>query len=332
MDLTGKKNPHIITLPKRGETVMSPTGRFRAILQALLVTFLWSTSWVLIKLSLKDIPPLTFAGLRYFLAVIILLPGLRNYRSNLRQLTKKDWWQLALLGLVFYTFTQGGQFMTLNHLEAISFSLLLNFSSVLVAIFGIFSLKEIPSPLQWGGIAVFLLGVLVYFSPLSALGGNTIGFLLAGITVCANAAASILGRAVNRKQSIPPRVVTVISMGIGAVVLLGTGLAVEDIPSLSWANVGVILWLAIVNTAFAFLLWNKSLRILSAVESSVINNTMLVQIAVLAWAFLGEKLSPVDIIGLALASMGIILTNLKLGKAKKNNAATPVETGEEQQG
>jgi len=33
----------------------------RAVLQALFVTFLWSTSWVLIKLGLKDIPPLTFA-------------------------------------------------------------------------------------------------------------------------------------------------------------------------------------------------------------------------------------------------------------------------------
>ena len=39
-----------------------------ALLQALFVTFLWSTSWVLIKLGLRDIPALTFAGLRYGLA------------------------------------------------------------------------------------------------------------------------------------------------------------------------------------------------------------------------------------------------------------------------
>jgi len=41
--------------------------RLRAILQALIVTFLWSTSWVLIKIGLEDIPAVTFAGLRYFL-------------------------------------------------------------------------------------------------------------------------------------------------------------------------------------------------------------------------------------------------------------------------
>ena len=36
--------------------------RFRAILQALIVTFLWSTSWVLIKIGRRDIPTLTFAA------------------------------------------------------------------------------------------------------------------------------------------------------------------------------------------------------------------------------------------------------------------------------
>jgi drug/metabolite transporter (DMT)-like permease len=42
----------------------------RAILQALLVTFLWSTSFVLIKIGLQDIPALSFAGLRYSLALL----------------------------------------------------------------------------------------------------------------------------------------------------------------------------------------------------------------------------------------------------------------------
>ena len=50
------------------------TPRVRAIIQALFVTFLWSTSWVLIKIGLEDIPALTFAGLRYFLAFLILIP------------------------------------------------------------------------------------------------------------------------------------------------------------------------------------------------------------------------------------------------------------------
>jgi len=285
--------------------------RLSAVLQALLVTFLWSTSWVLIKLSIQEIPPLTFAGLRYSIAVLIMLPGLRKHKTHLQTLSSKEWRHLVVLGLVFYTFTQGGIFLTLNHLEAITFSLLLNFTTLLVAVFGILALRELPSKVQWVGIIIFITGVLVFFSPFSALTGKPLGFVLAGFTVCANAAAGLLGRSINRQEKTPPLVVTVISMGIGAFILLGIGLATEDLPSLSPVNIGVIIWLAVINTAFAFTLWNKSLQILSAVESSIINNTMLIQIAILAWVFLGEQHGLVDIIGLALVAIGSLLANLK---------------------
>lgn len=288
---------------------LSISARVRAILLALLVTFLWSTSWVLIKFALEDIPPLTFAGLRYTLAFLVLLPGLWRQRSAVRALSRPAWRQLVVLGLVYYTMTQGGQFVTLNHLEAVTFSLLLNFSSVLVAIFGIFTLHEVPTPLQWAGTAIFIVGVLIYFSAVPIGGEQTLGLLLAMGTVGANAIASVLGRAVNRHRTTPPLVVTGVSMGVGALVLLALGLAVEGLPPLSWRNWLTIAWLAVVNTALAFTLWNRSLQHLSAVESSIINNTMLVQIAILAWLFLGAQLSARDLVGLALAAVGIFLAN-----------------------
>lgn len=49
------------------------SGHHAAVLQALLVTFLWSTSYVFIKVGLRDIPALTFAGLRYGLAAVCLV-------------------------------------------------------------------------------------------------------------------------------------------------------------------------------------------------------------------------------------------------------------------
>lgn len=289
---------------------MQFSPRWRAILQALLVTFLWSTSWVLIKIALHEIPPLTFAGLRYTIACLILLPALRQHRVAVRSLSGKEWRRLAALGLVFYTLTQGGQFLTLNHLEAITFSLLLNFTAVLVALFGIVTLREVPTRWQWAGMALFLVGVLVYFHPVLLPAGQSLGLAFAGITVGANAVASLLGRSVNRDSSLPPLVVTVISMGIGASLLLGTGLIVQGLPALSWSAWAIIGWLAVVNTALAFTLWNTTLRTLTAVESSIINNTMLVQIAVLAWLFLGEGLSFKDVIGLCLATAGILVVQL----------------------
>ena len=290
--------------------MMISSQRLRAILQALLVTFLWSTSWILIKVALEEIPPLIFAGLRYTMAFIILLPALWKHKVQVRALSTREWRHLAILGLVFYTMTQGGQFVTLNHLEAVTFSLLLNFTSILVALLGIVALQEVPSPVQWGGIVVFIAGVLVYFFPASGSAVSTLGLVLAGFTVCANAAAALLGRAANRERAVSPLVVTAISMGVGAVSLLGIGLAVQGLPRISLTGWAIVAWLAVVNTALAFTLWNKALQQLSAVESSVINNTMLIQIALLAWLFLGEELAPREVLGLILAAAGILIAQL----------------------
>ena len=145
---------------------MRLSSQSRSILQALLVTFPWSTSWVLIKQGLREIPPLIFAGLRYAIAFAILLPGLWRYRNEVRALTAGQWVRLAALGLVFYAATQGGQFLALNYLEAITFSLLLSFTPVLVALARAFTLREAPCRRQWLGMVVVLGGGIKYFSPL----------------------------------------------------------------------------------------------------------------------------------------------------------------------
>lgn len=290
---------------------MSISPRLRAVLQALFVTFLWSTSWILIKFGLSEIPPITFAGLRYGLAFLILLPVLRRSRASLPRLSHGDWGRLFLLGVTFYALTQGGQFLTLNFLPATTFSLLLNFTSALVLMLGFLLLGEVPSRTQVIGLGLFLLGVLTCFHPLSGFEWETIGLLFAGITVASNAAASVLGRQINRDRHIPPALVTSISMGVGALILLASGVAVEGLPQidlLGWLNIG---WLAAVNTAFAFTLWNRTLQELPAMESSIINNSMLIQIALLAWIFLGERLTVLDMLGLLLATLGILIVNLK---------------------
>ena len=125
----------------------------RAVLQALFVAFLWSTSWVFIKFGLAEIPALTFAGLRYGVALLCLLPfALRPaYLAPLRDLSRWGWLQLIGLGLLFYTLTQGSQFLSLAYLPAISVNLLLSFTAVVVALLGIVLLAERPSRLQWAG-------------------------------------------------------------------------------------------------------------------------------------------------------------------------------------
>ena len=197
-----------------------------AALKGLLVTFLWSSSYVLIKIGLEDIPALTFAGLRYGLAFLCLLPFALRPASLLRlkELSWGSWLRLVLLGLLFYAITQGASFLGLYYL--------------------------------------------------------------------------------------PAGQVTAVSMGVGAVLLMVTGLSVQDFPRLDFRHWAIIGWLAVVNTAFAFTLWNQTLRTLLATKSSIINGTMLIQIALLAWLFLGEKLTMKEIIGMILAGIGALLVQL----------------------
>ena len=60
--------------------------------------------------------------------------------------------QLALLGVVFYTFAQGAQYVSLAYLPAVMVNLLLNLTPIFVGVLALFVLREPPTVLQWIGI------------------------------------------------------------------------------------------------------------------------------------------------------------------------------------
>jgi drug/metabolite transporter (DMT)-like permease len=293
---------------------MSPAApRRSAALVALFVVLLWATSWVLIKFGLETIPPLTFAGLRYGLASLVLLPAVRlsGAGAALRSLTRQGLGRLILLGILLYGITQGAIFLALNALPAVTVNLLWSFSVIIVAGMAAVWLSETPTALQWTGVFVATAGALTYFLPARFALDQRFGLLAALVGVAANAGAAVLGRDVNRSGSTPPVVVTAISMMVGAAMLLGAGLALEAPPTLDLRGWSIILWLAVVNTALAFTLWNGTLRLLTAVESSVINGTMMIWIPILAAVFLGEHLTLKEAVGLVLVASGTLLVQMR---------------------
>ncbi len=292
---------------------MKNASHLKAILLALFVTFLWSTSFVIIKIGLAEIPPLTFAGLRYTIAFICLLPlgFTKKYNNEIKNLNKNDWVKLTLLGVLFYAFTQGTQFIGLSLLPAVTVSLWLNFTPLVVAVMAIFLIREFPTGLQWFGVVLFICGIITYFFPVTLSGNQELGLIVMTVGVFANSASAVLGRSINRKASISPVVVTIISMGIGSFILLISGISIHGFPSISTKNIIYLIWLAVINTALAFTIWNFTLRTLSAMESSIINGTMLIQIAILAWIFLGEAITLQEAIGMLIAACGAVLVQLR---------------------
>lgn len=289
------------------------SSRTVTVLQALFVTFLWSTSWVFIKIGLEEIPALTFAGLRYTLAFLVLLPVAASSAQfqSLRGLSRGAWLRLIVLGILLYAVTQGAQFLSLFYLPAITTNMLLSFSTVAVAFLGLGLLGERPTAVQWGGLLLYLGGVVIYFYPAALPLEQRLGIVIALVGVAANALAAVLGRHVNRSKDLSPVAVTLVSMGIGAFLLLATGLVTQGLPPLRWTSWAIIAWLAVVNTAFAFTLWNQTLRTLSAMESSILNSMMMVQIPILALIFLGERLTWREGIGLLVAVVGVFVVQVR---------------------
>lgn len=284
-----------------------------AVWLALLVTFLWSTSWVLIRWGLDDegLRPLTFAALRYGLAAVLLVVVAivsDRRRPRLRHAERGLLLRLVALGIVMYALTQGAMFVALDEQPAATTSLILSLTPLLVAGGAAVTLSEVPSRAQIGGAMIVLVGAACYFA--GDLGATSVGLLAAVTALSANVAAAIIGRSVNRTDALPAVAVTAVSMTVGAGVLVLLALGLEGMPVISLRGWLIIGWLALVNTALAFTLWNLSLQRLSAVESAGINNTMLVQIAVLAWLLLGESPGFLGLLGIALVSCGVYLVQV----------------------
>lgn len=278
---------------------------------ALLVTVLWSSSWILIRWGLdgEELQPITFAALRYGLAAVILggwVVSRRPLRASLSSIDRSMAVGLIVLGAVFYGATQGAQFVALDNQPATTTSLVLSLTPLLVAGFAARSLSETASIRQLLGAVLVAIGAWFYFA--GELGATVPGMAAALVGLGAGVASALLGRHINRQASVLPVVVTATSMAVGAVILVLVGFTTEGIPTVSLRAWLIIGWLALVNTALAFTLWNLSLRRLSALESAGINNTMLVQIAMLAWIFLDERPGAPEIAGILLVSIGVFLT------------------------
>jgi drug/metabolite transporter (DMT)-like permease len=182
------------------------------------VTFLWSTSWILFRLGLNEIPLLVFVGIRYSLTFLVLLPFFfvgRFYRQ-FSQVAKNEWKKLIWLGLLFYLVAQGTQFIGLKILPTMTVSLISSLQPLMVTFKGILALAEKPNSLQLFGMILNLAGILVFLGITPLHWENLIVFFIVFIGRCGDAASTILGRALNRQKKLSPLFITTVSMGNGS--------------------------------------------------------------------------------------------------------------------
>ena len=293
--------------------------RILPIIEVVLVAAIWGSSFVGVKIALKHAGPLTIAALRYSIAAILLFPWVLKARKRASSLHRSDWRKLTLIGFSQYAIGNGALFLALQTVSSTTASLAISLVPIPIVLLEIFHLKERPSRVHLAGILVAIAGSAVFFS--SGLHGTTLASLgLLALATISFSFMPVLGRDLTRKQAVSTIELTGIPLAIGGGALLVLAAVFEGLPRLPIQTWGIIVALALVNTLVAYLLFNHALRRLRAGEANVLLNMTPVATAVIAWGAFGDRLTALQMAGIAVVILGATLAQRRrLGSGAISN-------------
>jgi drug/metabolite transporter (DMT)-like permease len=282
------------------------TNRTVAILEALVATVIWASSFILAKVGLRGMEPFTLAGLRYFLGFLILLPLVARRGPSSLSMPRRTWLLLAAIGLSAYTLGNGALFWSLEYVSATTSSFLVGLNPLLILFASTLWLNERPARWQVVGTAVTLAGLVLFFSP-GLQEGELFGLALTGVALLGFALFAILGRYVARERRANTLVLTAVPLAVGGGALLLVAFPLEGWPAAPPSTWLVVGWLALVNTAVAYILYNHSLQQLTALEMNILLNLAPLFTALMAWLWLDESLTAVQLAGMVVLIAGVVL-------------------------
>jgi len=224
---------------------------------------IWGSTWLGIKLGLRDLPPITFAGVRFAIAALLLgvLTMLRGVRlpANAR-----DWRLLAYTGFLSITVNYALVFWGEQYISSGLAALL----SATVPLFGLplahwYLASE---PLTWkkiAGVLSGLLGIAIVFSGELGIGGPRALWASVGIIIAAlaTAQAGVLVKA--RGTHIEPSVLAGVQMAGGCIPLLIGGMFLEGSPlDFHWTPLALasLAYLTVLGSVVAFLMYYWLIR------------------------------------------------------------------------
>lgn len=285
--------------------------RRRAVALAILTTVLWSGSYILNQVAFAGgIGPLTLSGLRYVLAGALLL-GIRPRSGNTQAAPTRialSPWLLILLGLLGYAVAQGFQYMGQSLLTPTQSSLCLSVGNTLcVMLVDRLWLRENQRPGDFFRFLLLMTGIALYYMPWGSTAVSVLGLMWMGLSSVGYAVHMTLNRRLMAGHRADARTLTGIPMLVGGAALLVAALPAEGWPVLDWKLALILLYLAGVSGALGFWLWTRSQAELTALESSSLNNLMLVEIALMDWLAFGRAFSVLQLAAIALV-FGAILS------------------------
>ena len=285
---------------------------------------IWGSTWLFIKLGLKDLPPLTFAGIRFVIGCAILFAIIRIRGIQLPR-ARADWGLLAVTGILSFGLNYGLVFWGEQHITSGLAALL---QATLPAFGLVFAHFHLPGErLSWtkiGGVVLGVCGVAVVFSNQLAIAGRqALAGCIALILSAAFAAYSnVLVKAYGKKLN--PAIMAAGQMFFGLLLLLAVGLPLEGNPfRFHWTPMSVIalLYLAVVGSVIAFMLYYWLVLNMDVTKSMLIALVTPVVAVILGMLVLDEEFGWRTLAGGAMIMLGIAFIVVR-----RNRSVQPVES------
>jgi drug/metabolite transporter (DMT)-like permease len=294
----------------------------------LVLCLIWGSTWLFIKIGLTDLPPLTFAGIRFVIASIILLVIIRARHLRFPN-NRADWSLLALTGFLSFTLNYGLIFWGEQHISSGLAALLQATIPAFGLVIAHFYLPdERMTTAKIVGVILGVAGVGIVFSNQLTIAGTlalagSIAMVLSSFFV---AYSNVLIKA--RGKALDPAIISAVQMFVGLIPLLAIGIPLEGNPfNFRWTLMAIVslFYLALVGSVIAFLLYYWLMRNMDVTKSMLIALVTPVVAVVLGMLVLDEELSWRTVVGGAMIMSGIGMIVLTRAKSETStNAATAV--------
>ncbi|HYV09330.1 MAG TPA: EamA family transporter [Pyrinomonadaceae bacterium] len=269
---------------------------------------IWGSTWLFIKLGLADLPPFTFASIRFIIASAIVFSIIRIRGIELPR-ARSDWLLLAVTGILSFGFNYGLVFWGEQYITSGLAALLQATTPAFGLVFAHFNLPG--ERLSWtkiGGVVLGVCGVAVVFSNQLAVAGRQalagcVALLLSSIFV---AYSNVLVKKHGKKLN--PAIMTAGQMLFGLLLLLAASITLEGNPlRYHWTPMAVIalLYLAIVGSVIAFLLYYWLILNMDVTKSMLIALVTPVVAVILGMIVLNEEFGWRTLAGGAMIMLGI---------------------------
>src|SRR5437899_3055401 len=217
----------------------------------------WSSTWLAIKVGLRDLPPVSFVAIRFLIAIGVLV-AVSIGRVRLLPLHRSDYLLLCFTGLLMF----GLNYPLLFWGEKYVSSGLAAVLQATIPIFGMFFAHWLlpEEPMRWqrlGGALLALIGVALICGRLLDRGGVLAFWGGLGIVLGAAGAAFSNVLLKRRALELAPAMIAAWQMLFGILPLIVLGLTFEGSPTrFHWSAMSIfcLLYLAVIGSALTFLL------------------------------------------------------------------------------